>query len=565
MSKRFGGAEAPTSGLVRVTLDGRVDAFERGVTLAEVLTRLFPERPSQVLCALYGGLCIELNQPIEEDCALTSITYADEEGRRVYERSLRFLFLLSMSRLYPGKNVRILNSIGYGVYLQIIGEDVTQDMVRALDGDMRELVGQDLSFEKETWSREEAIRYFEKEGWPDKARILKYRPHEKIAMYRIGELCEYFYGAMLPSTGYIRAFALKPHFPGMVIQVPAPGNPLTPAPYIPRPKHLRVFAQSQKWCNILGAANAADVNEMIKTGRMREFIRVNEALHDKSIAHIADEIMGREARIVMIFGPSSSGKTTFANRLAVHLRVLGQKPKMLSLDDFYRNRADIPVEASGQPDLESVDALDVAHLSACLERLLSGQTVTMPRFDFKSGARAKDGYDMHLAADEPLLVEGIHGMNDRITSEIPEQLMYGIYVSALPCINLDNHNRIRTTDVRLLRRIVRDMRFRNTSPLETIAMWPSVRAGEEKWIFPNQEKADIMFNTSLHYELPVLKTIAYELLLSIPRTKPEYLTARRLLKILHYFLPVGEDVLQEIPPLSILREFIGECSFYDRH
>ncbi len=550
---------------VHVTLDGQQAAFPSGVLLRDALEQLMPAKAPQVLCALYGGICVELNQPIDIDCELTSVTYQDEEGRRVYERSLRFLFLLSMSRLYPGKNVRILNSIGYGVYLQLLGEDITTDMVHALEADMKALVSQDIPFTKETWSREEAIQYFEKEGWPDKARILGYRPHETITMYRIGNLCEYFYGAMLPSTGYIKVFSLKPHFPGMVIQFPAPSNPAVPAPYIPRPKHLRVFAQSQRWCNILGVANAFDVNEMIRSDRFREFIRVNEALHDKSIAGIADEIMARHARIVMIFGPSSSGKTTFCNRLAVHLRVLGQVPKMLSLDDFYRDRKDLPLEADGQPDLESVHALDIPYLSECLEKLLGGQTVEMPRFSFQTGSRSPESYPLHLAANEPLLVEGIHGMNDLITSEIPEQLMYGVYVSALPCINLDNHNRIRTTDVRLLRRIVRDVSFRGTSPEQTIQMWPSVRAGEEKWIFPNQEKADAMFNTSLHYELPILKTVAYELLQGIPKSQPEYLMARRLLKILHYFLPVDQDVFHEIPPLSILREFIGACAFYDRH
>lgn len=556
---------APTEGLVRVKMGKALDVFPKGILLQEVVHRLLPVQASQVLCALYGGVCVELNQPVEVDCELVPITYKDEEGRRVYERSLRFLFLLSMSRLYPDKKVRILNSVGYGVYLQVVGTDISQAMVRALEEDMRALVQENLPFLRETWSREEAIRYFEAKGWKDKAAILHYRPQNTIPMYRMGELCEYFYGVMLPSTGYIQAFSLKPHFPGLVIQFPAPHAPAVPAPYVPRPKHLRVFAQSQRWCGILGADNAVDVNEMVKTGRMRDFIRVNEALHDKSIAHIADEILKREARIVMIFGPSSSGKTTFTHRLAVHLRVLGQNPKILSLDDFYRDRVLLPLEADGQPDLEHVNALDVKYLTECLERILAGETVQMPRFDFKLGARSKQTNPMHLAANEPLLVEGIHGMNDSITSQLPEQLMYGVYVSALPCINLDDHNRIRTTDVRLLRRIVRDMRFRGTSPVKTIQMWPSVRAGEEKWIFPNQEKADIMFNTSLHYELPVLKTLAYEVLQSIPREQKEYLTARRLLKILHYFLPVGEDVVAEIPPLSILREFIGDCSFYDRH
>ncbi len=551
---------------VHVTLEGRRGDFPKGTALSEVLARMLPpERAAQALCAMHGGVCLELGEPIMADCELQPLTYRDEEGRRVYERSLRFLFLLSMDRLYPGKPVRMLNSIGYGLYIRVANEDMSHEMVRAVERDMWSLVERDLPFVKESWTKKEAIAFFQEKGWQDKSELLRYRPRERITMYRVGGFCEYFYGAMLPSTGYIRAFALKPHFPGVVLRAPEPANPDVPAPYVSRSKFLRVFAQSQDWCGILGAQNAADVNRMIKDGHIREFIRVNEALHDKSISHIADQIVERGARIVMIFGPSSSGKTTFANRLAVHLRVLGQRPKLISLDDFYRNRSELPLEDDGKPDLEHVDALDVPLLTQCLEGLLSGRTVSMPRFDFKTASRARKGYDLCLSSNEPLLLEGIHGMNDRITSEIPEQLMFGVYVSALSCINLDDHNRIRTTDVRLLRRIVRDMRFRNTSPRQTIDMWPKVRAGEEKWIFPNQEKADVMFNTSLHYELPVLKTIAYELLLSIPKSSPEYLVAHRLLKVLHYFLPVDGGVMDEIPPLSILREFIGECSFYDTH
>ena len=328
---------------------------------------------------------------------------------------------------------------------------------------------------------------------------------------------------------------------------------------------MRVFGQSQEWCHILGANNAADVNRMIQEGKLREFIRVNEALHDKSLSYIADEITSRGAKVVMIFGPSSSGKTTFANRLAVHLRVLGRQPRLISLDDFYLDRSILPLEKDGKPDLESIDALDVPLLTECLEALLSGEKVEMPRFDFQISARSPETHPLQMGPDDILLVEGIHGMNDRITSEIPEQLMYGIYVSALSCINLDDHNRIRTTDVRLLRRIVRDVEMRNTSPEKTIDMWPKVRAGEERWIFPYQERADVMFNTSLHYELPVLKTIAYEMLLAIPQSAPESLAAHRLLKNLNYFLPVDGKVMDEIPPLSILREFVGECSFYDIH
>ncbi|MBE5779948.1 MAG: nucleoside kinase [Clostridiales bacterium] len=551
---------------IRVTIGDKEREYAKGTKVETVLESLLPAgEASRVLGVMRGGECLERKESLEESCILVPLTYMDDEGRRIAERSLRFLFLAAMKRLYPEKQVRILNSVGYGLYARAKDDSLSQKQIQAVEAEMLRLKAEDLPFEKEQWTREEAVSYFDRQGRMDKAELLRYRPSKTIAMYRMGGLCEYFYGAMLPSTGWVMPFRLKPHFPGVVLMSPAPDAPDAPAPYQPHAKFLRVFGQSQEWCNILGAGNAVDINRMLTEGRMREFIRVNEALHDKSIAAIADEIVERNARIIMIFGPSSSGKTTFANRLAVHLRVHGKRPRLLSLDDFYLNRDDLPLEADGTPDLEHVEALDLPLLSRCLEGLLGGEEVEMPRYDFTVARRSPQGVRMRITPEEPLLVEGIHGMNDRITSALPEQLMYGVYVSALTCINLDDHNRIRTTDVRLLRRIVRDVRMRNTSPRQTIAMWPKVRSGEEKWIFPYQEKADALFNTSLHYELPILKSVAYELLLSITKDEPEYLMAHRLLKTLHYFLPADGKVMNEIPPLSILREFVGECSFYDNH
>lgn len=555
----------PCDSVIRVTLDGKTDAFPVNTTVQTVISRLLDApAAAAVLGVMQGGVCRELNESLTKDCELTSLTYRDEEGRRIYERSLRFLMLAATLRLHPGRRVRVLNSVGYGLYVRLESE-LTHAQVREIEAEMRRMAEADLPFEKEHWTREQAVQYFEKMGWTDKAELMRYRPRREMIMYRMGGLCEYFYGAMLPSTGWVKTFSLKPHFPGMVLMMPSPADPSQSAKYHPHTKFLRVFGQSQEWCHILGANNAADVNRMIQEGKLREFIRVNEALHDKSLSYIADEITSLGAKVVMIFGPSSSGKTTFANRLAVHLRVLGRQPRLISLDDFYLDRSILPLEKDGKPDLESIDALDVPLLTESLEALLSGEKVEMPQFDFQISARSPETHPLQMGPDDILLVEGIHGMNDRITSEIPEQLMYGIYVSALSCINLDDHNRIRTTDVRLLRRIVRDVKMRNTSPEKTIDMWPKVRAGEERWIFPYQERADVMFNTSLHYELPVLKTIAYEMLLAIPQSAPEYLAAHRLLKNLNYFLPVDGKVMDEIPPLSILREFVGECSFYDIH
>ena len=485
----------PCDSVIRVTLDGKTDAFPRNTTVKAVTERLLDApAAAATLGVMRGGVCMELNEPLTKDCELTSLSYRDEEGRRIYERSLRFLMLAAVLRLYPGRKVRMLNSVGYGLYVRV-EDDLSHAQIREIEAEMRRMAEADLPFEKESWTREQAVQYFEKMGWTDKAELMRYRPRREMIMYRMGGLCEYFYGAMLPSTGWVKTFSLKPHFPGMVLMLPSPGEPEHPAKYHPHTKFLRVFGQSQEWCHILGANNAADVNRMIQEGNLREFIRVNEALHDKSLSYIADEITRRGAKVVMIFGPSSSGKTTFANRLAVHLRVLGRQPRLISLDDFYLDRSILPLEKDGKPDLESIDALDVPLLTESLEALLSGERVEMPLFDFQTSARSPETHPLQMGPDDILLVEGIHGMNDRITSEIPEQLMYGIYVSALSCINLDDHNRIRTTDVRLLRRIVRDVKMRNTSPEKTIDMWPKVRAGEERWIFPYQERADVMFNT----------------------------------------------------------------------
>ncbi len=542
-----------------ITLNCKTETFAQGATPLDAIRRLAPRMEPCALAVMRGGESLPLNMPLTQDCRLKVLTYRNEEGRRVYERSLRFILLLAMRRLFPGKHVRILNSVGYGVYLRLLDEELDHTMVRALEAEMQKIVREDIPFVREVWTTKQAIEHFS--GDPDKAAILHYRPSPTIPMYRLGDMYEYFYGIMVPSTRYIGVFALRPHFPGLVVRMPAPADPAVPAPYLPRRKHLRTFAQSQEWSRILGVTNVPDVNHMIEQGRMREFIRINEALQDKSIAAIADQIVTAGAQIVLIFGPSSSGKTTFARRLSVHLQVLGKRPETVSLDNFYLPKAKAPVGPDGKPDLEHIHALDIPLLRESIEQLLSGRETLLPLFDFQSGLRTLHSTPVTLLDRGPLILEGIHALNDQVTAELPEQLVFGVYVSALHCVNLDNHNRIRTTDVRLLRRIVRDAATRGMGAAGTIGMWSSVRAGEEKWIFPNQEKADAMFNTSLQYELPVLKTFGWDLLSAIPDNSPAYLTAHRILKFLQYFLPVSADVIHEIPPQSILREFIGGGTF----
>ncbi len=547
----------------QISIFERTDFFEKNTTVLEVLQALQPELVPTTLGCFCGGLSLELTHPLTQNCTLYPITYQNEEGRRIYERSLRFVLLLAVRRILPTARVRIEHSVGYGIYAELLDHDTTEEEVESIEAEMRRIVQENLPFKKERWTRQQAIEYYKQDGETDKTRLLAYRPYDYFNVYLCGGMAEYFYGSMLPSTGYIKAFALKHLAPGFGVLTPSPKDPDHPAPYTERPKHLQAFAQSTEWCRILHCTNAADLNDLVSQNKLRDFIRVNEALHDRSLAEIASALQKRGARAIFIAGPSSSGKTTFANRLCIHLRVLGLSPVLISLDDFYRNKKDLPLEEDGEPDLEALSSLDVPHFRRCISALLNGQEVQMPRYDFTAGERFPVPVKMRLTESQPLVIEGIHGLNPELHHGFPKELLSTIYISELTCLNLDNHNRIRTTDARLLRRIVRDYQFRNTSPDETMNMWNSVRLGEEKWIFPYQEQADFVFNSALHYELPVLKNIAYPLLNEITPDNPNYLMSRRLLKILHYLLPAPEDALREIPPLSILREFIGGCTLYE--
>ncbi len=549
--------------MIRITCNEKEYLSERAITVAQVFSHLLDENHAPALGAFCGGRVLELNSILKKDCELTPITFSHEEGRRIYERSLRFILLLAVHRCYPDARVRIEHSIGFGLYFELDGKRVTQSDVLLIEDTMREIVRENLPFIRNKWSREEAIDYFSALGWQDKADLLSYRTYDYFHIYECGGLAEYFYGAMLPETGMAKVFSLRYHPPGLILQMPAPADPSVPAPYISRPKHMATFFESNYWCEILGCQNAADLNHLITDNKLREFIRVNEALHDQSLSRIAEDILRMAARAVFVAGPSSSGKTTTANRLKIHLQVLGMKPILISMDDFYLNRPDVPLDDDGKPDLESLYALDVTLFRHCIRGLLDGEEVIMPRYDFSTGMRKKESVPLRMQRNQILIIEGIHGLNPVLHEGFDPGEICKFYLSELTCLNLDDHNRIRTTDARLLRRIVRDYQFRGTTPEKTLTMWDSVRAGEEKWIFPYQEQADIVFNTALHYELPVLKPIAYHMLSSIGPEHPCYFRAHRLTRMLNYFLPAPQDVLSEIPPLSILREFIGGNTLYD--
>ena len=530
-----------------------------GKTVEECLKAL-NAFPKGTLAALSGGVVCELNDRLRQDCSLIPLTLAHEEGRRIYERSLRFVMLLALRHLYPFQQVRIEYSVGYGVFVRLPGMELhRQDIVR-IENEMRRLTELNLTFTKKQWTREDAIRYFEEEQQPDKVELLRRRPVPYFNMYCIDGMWEYFYGAMTVSTGYVRVFTLFELRGGFVLQLPAGADFEHAAPYVYRPKHLEVFHQSSEWCEILGVTNVSDVSRLAETHRLRNFIRVNEALHESAIHEIAQKIHDQNKHIVMVSGPSSSGKTTFAGRLAVHLQIFGHPSRRISMDDFFINREDLPQGLDGSRDFEAIEALDLQLFSNSLSGLLNGEEVFMPNYDFSYGEKDYMTPPTTLEPGEIIIVEGIHGLNPMILDTLPADEIYKVFVSSLTCLNLDDHNRIRTTDVRLLRRIVRDSQFRSYTPEETLEIWPSVRRGEEKYIFAYQENADSMFNTVLHYELPILKLFAWNLLKDVPTSSPNYLLSRRLIKVLNYLPDVDPEILDEIPPLSLLREFIGGCT-----
>ncbi|MBQ9325913.1 MAG: nucleoside kinase [Clostridia bacterium] len=513
-----------------------------------------------ILAVLVDGEVRELTDTLSSDATLRPLTLANEEGRRIYERSLRFVMLLALRHLFPGARVRVEYSVCGGILVRLPGKALSTRDVRRIAEEMHLLCEKDLPFTHAQWTTEEALAYFTEDGQTDKAVLLSHRPIDHIRMYQCEDMSEYFYGAMVPSTGYVPIFDLLLHGNGFVLQLPNAASPLEPAPYFDRPRHLAAFDQSARWCSILGVENVTDLSLLIEKKQLRPFIRVNEALHDQAIIDIARSISTARRRIVLVAGPSSSGKTTFSGRLAVQLQVLGHRAVRVSLDNYYRNRDQIPREPDGSVDLEHIRAIDVPLIQAQMQSLLAGEEVMLPIYSFQTKSRDAQGIPLHLGANDIVIFEGIHALNPVLTEHLPADQIHRVFVSALTCLNLDDHNRIRTTDVRLLRRLVRDHQFRNTDPRDTFAMWESVRRGEETWIFPFQENADSVFNTTLHYELPILAHYARPLLQIIGPSDPGYLFAFRLRKMLNYLPAVDPEIFNEIPPLSLLREFIGGCT-----
>lgn len=488
------------------------------------------------------------------------ITHPD--GMRMYIRSLSFVLYAAVEELYPGATLRIEHSVSNGFYCELdnLKDGMTVQTVFDLGQRIREIIEKDIPFVMQKDETDEVVRMLEEKGLTDKTDLIRHRGQYYTTFFRMGEHINIFYGFLVPSTGYLKVFDLNKYYNGMLLQIPKRNQPAEVEDLIIQNKMFEIFREFTQWNKILNVTKVSELNKAAGNGRSETLIKVTEALHEKKIGQIADQIAARrdKLRIVLISGPSSSGKTTFGKRLAVQLLVAGIKPLNLSLDNYFVDREHTPRDANGDYDFEALEAIDLKLFNQQLVDLLNGGEVEIPKFSFETGSRQYDGTKLKMSKENILIIEGIHGLNPNLTPSIPAEAKYKIYVSALTSINFDNHTRIPTTDNRLIRRIVRDYKYRKYSARDTISRWSSVRHGEEIHIFPYQEEADVMFNTALLYEFAVLKPFAEPILLEVQPNQPEYSEANRLLKFFSYFKPMQP---REIPPTSILREFLGGSSF----
>ncbi len=547
---------------VFVTIDNNKYEIEIKTTISELSKRFESESKYAIVAARVNNDIKDLSYEVIEDSEIEFIDLTDEDGMRIYRRSLYFIFIKAVNEIFPDRNAVISHPMSNGVYCEINGsEALTEIDVEKVEKKMREIIASSLPFEKKVIPLEDARQLYKNTGRLDKYEVLEYRKKSHVTVYNCGGYEDYYYGYMLPNTGYINCFALKFYQPGVVIQFPSKCDPQVLQPFEEQKKLFKVFIDYKKWVRILGVQNVGVLNDIVNAGEIGDLIRVSEAIHEKKIAEIADKITNHEEekRIVLISGPSSSGKTTFANRLGIQLRVNGFVPQTISLDNYFVDRDKTPKDSDGDYDYEALEAIDVDLFNKQLTQLLEGFEVEVPIYNFETGTREPLGQKMKMNKNTILVIEGIHGLNDKLTASISPEDKYKVYVSALTSMNIDDHNRIPSTDTRILRRIVRDNQFRGCSAINTINRWPSVRRGEEKNIFPYQENADIMFNSSLVYELCLLKTYAEPLLMELGRENERYSEVKRLIEFLSYFLPIDA---KDVPNNSIVKEFIGGSCFF---
>lgn len=541
--------------------NGQIAAYDKGVSLVAISRDTAHRYAAPVVAAKVNNEIRDLQSVLEQDSKVDFLDLHTDEGMKVYQRSLTLVMIAAAQELFPGCEVTVEHSLSKGLYCELHhGREVTPDDIARLEKQMRQIILEDRQIVRKTLPRAEAIELFKAAGQQEKVSLLEQLGREKVSIYYCGQVYNYFYGTMTPSTAYLKVFELRYYPPGIILRLPEKDNPDVLPKFVENPKLFKVFQEGAQWGNILKCGYVATLNKCSKNGDINDIMRVAEALHEKKVAQIADFVSSHrnEVRVILVAGPSSSGKTTFAQRLNIQLRVNGVWPVPVSLDDYFVNRDKTPLDENGDLDFESIESIDLELFNAHLARILAGEEVELPTFNFKTGEREYRGHRIKIDKGQPLIIEGIHGLNERLTASVPRHCKVKIYVSALTQLSIDNHNRIPTTDARLIRRIVRDSQFRSHDALMTLKMWPSVRRGEERNIFPFQEEADVMFNSALIYELAVLKRYAEPLLKQVSRDNPEYSEARRLLNFLEYFSLVSDD---EIPNNSILREFIGKSCF----
>ena len=549
--------------MAKITIEGMVREYPEGTSYLDIAKDYQSQYDHEIILASINGKLVELHKKVKGDGILKFFTTATKPGMQTYQRSATLMMLKAFYDVVGAERIEKVSvdfSIGKGFFVDARGDfTLNQELLDQVKRRMEEYAKQRIPIQKRSVNTDEAVELFCRYRMYDKARLFGYRRVSRVNIYSIGGFEDYFYGYMAPDTGFIRKFDLVLYEHGFVLMLPTVEEPETVQKFVPIRKLFEVLSESSRWGEKMGIENVGALNEQISQGKANELILIQEALQEKKIGQIAEMIAEQpNKKLVMIAGPSSSGKTTFSHRLSIQLRALGMKPHPIGVDDYFVNRKDSPRDAQGNYNFEALECLDLKQFNQDMTDLLAGKTVELPRYNFVTGEREYKGDYLTLGKEDILVIEGIHCLNDRLSYSLPKENKFKIYISALTQLNIDEHNRIPTTDGRLLRRMVRDARTRGISAQETIRMWPSVRRGEEENIFPYQEDADVMFNSASVYELAVLKQYAEPILFQIPRDCEEYLEAKRLLKFLDYFLGVSSET---IPYNSIVREFIGGSCF----
>jgi len=541
---------------------GEKRVYPLGVTLMEIKDDFKVSLNNPIIGALVNNKVKELSFVFVKNKKVEFIDYSHPDGLRLYVRSLFFILFAAVREVFPQVKLKMMHGISRGYYCELAGLDrtVTDSDIFAIKSEMQQLVDKDIPFEKIGLPTEEAVEICNKQNLRYKAKLFEQQGALFSYLYFMGDQANYFYGHQVPSTGYLTVYDLVPYYDGLLLRIPKPSKFTELQPYSRHDKLFGIFQEHKDWAEILNVPNVANLNENTLKGTSGDIIKISEALHEKKIAEIANLIYDRrhQVKIVLIAGPSASGKTTFSKRLMVQLAVNGLKPTMISLDDYFVDREKTPKDDHGEYDFEAMEAIDIEYFNQQLVQLFNGESVELPKFNFTVGQKFPSGKKLQLGPGSILVVEGIHGMNPNLIPHINPENTFKIFLSALTQISIDDQNHISTTDNRMIRRMIRDSKYRNYSASETIRRWPSVRAGEDKNIFPYQENADVMFNSALIYELAVLKKYAEPLLKAVTESQPEFSESNRLLKFLSYFKAIDD---LEIPPTSVIREFLGGSSF----